>query len=178
MRHNLPTPDPFREREGNRSERAITLAVITGAHGVSGEVRLKLLGEGLESLKAHSAFNNGTLRLTSLRADGKGGAIARIENLTSRTAAEALRGTPLNVFRSALPPLEEGEFYHTDIIGLPVVSDAGEPVGRVVAVENFGATDIVEIERDGGGQFMVPLIEAAVPEWDAKRLVVSEAYIT
>ena len=157
-------------------ERAITLAAITGAHGVSGEVRLKLLGEGLESLKAHSAFNNGAIRLTSLRADGKGGAVARIEGVTDRTAAEALRGTSLTVSRSALPPLEEGEFYHSDLIGLPVVSDAGAPIGRVVAVENFGATAAVEIERDGEGRFMVPLIEAAVLEWDKERLVVSEGY--
>lgn len=159
------------------ADNPITLAAIAGAHGVSGEVRLKLFGEGWETLKAHKAFNDGALTLAGIRDDGKGGAVARFAEIANRTAAEALRGTVLTVPRNALPPLEEGEFYHSDLLGLAVVSDAGERVGAVVGVENFGATDIVEIERLDGGRFMVPLIEQAVPEWDAERLVVSADYV-
>lgn len=155
------------------TDRPVTLAAITGAHGVAGEVRLKLFGEGLAALKPHKSFNNGTLTLAKLRDDGKGGAIARFAEVADRTAAEKLRRTALTVPRTALPPLEEGEFYHSDLLDLPVATDAGDVVGRVCAVENFGATDIVEIEKPNGKRFMVPLIEQAVPEWNGERLIVS-----
>lgn len=154
-------------------DKPVTLAAITGAHGVTGEVRLKLFGEGLEALSAHPSFNDGALTLKKLRDDGKGGAIARFAELADRTAAEKLRGTLLTIPRSALPPLGEGEYYHIDLVGLAAVSEAGEPLGTVVAVENFGAGDILEIERTDGKRFMVPMRAEAVPEWDAERLIVA-----
>ena len=96
--------------------------------------------------------------------------------MPDRTAAEALRGTVLTVPRSALPPLEEGEYYHADLIGLAAVSDAGEPLGTVVAVENFGAGDVLEIERPTGKRFMVPMTAAAVPEWSQERAVIAAGF--
>lgn len=155
----------------------VTLAAIAGAHGVAGEVRLKLFGEGVATLAQHKSFNDGALTLLKVREDGKGGAIARLAESTSRADAETLRGTVLTVPREALPPLAEGEFYHADLLGLPVVTDAGEAIGSVVAIENFGATDIIEIARDpvpekGPKTFMVPMIPAAVIEWDEHRLVI------
>lgn len=160
------------------TDKPVTLAAVTGAHGVTGEVRLKLLGEGFAALKPHKSFNKGTLTLQKLRDDGKGGAIARFAEVADRTAAESLRGTVLTVARSDLAPLKPGEFYHSDLLDLPVISDAGEPVGRVCAVENFGATDIVEIEKPDGKRFMVPLTEQAVPEWNAERLIVAAEFVT
>ena len=157
-------------------DKPVTLAAISGAHGVTGEVRLKLFGEGVAALKRHKAFNEGALTLKSLRDDNKGGAIARFAEVTDRAAAETLRGTALSVPRSALPPLEDGEYYHADLIGLAAVSDAGEALGTVVAVENFGASDILEIERPTGKLFMVPMVESAVPEWDESRVVVAAAF--
>ena len=154
----------------------VTLAAVTGAHGVAGEVRLKLLGEGLEAFALHKRFNDGALTLSKLRDDGKGGAIARFAEVPDRTAAEALRGTALTVPRTALPPLAEGEYYHADLLGLPVVTEADEPVGKVVAVENYGATDLIEIERPDGKKFMVPLIPDAIPSWNESRLVVTAAF--
>ncbi len=159
------------------SHEPITLAAITGAHGVAGEVRLKLLGDGLESLKSHKHYNDGALTLQKVRSDNKGGAIARFAGIDNRTAAEKLRGTTLSVSRNDLPPLEDGEFYHSDLIGLAVVTDSGEPVGEVRAIENFGATDIVEIEKPDGKSFMIPLTEQAVPEWSAERLVMSADFL-
>ena len=160
------------------TDKPVTLAAVTGAHGVTGEVRLKLLGEGFSALKPHKRFNAGALSVQKLRDDGKGGAIARFAEVPDRTAAERLRGTVLTVPRSALPPLAEGEFYHSDLLDIPVVTDTGEPVGRVCAVENFGATDIVEIERPDGKRFMVPLTTQAVPEWNAERLIVAADFVT
>ena len=156
----------------------VTLAAIIGAHGVAGEVRLKLFGEGVAALSRHKSFNDGALTLVKIRDDGKGGAIARLAQSTSRADAEKLRGTALTVPRDALPPLPEGEFYHADLLGLPVVTDAGGVVGTVLAIENFGATDIIEITRDpapekGPKTFMVPMIPAAVIGWDDKQLVIS-----
>jgi 16S rRNA processing protein RimM len=156
----------------------VTLAAIAGAHGVAGEVRLKLFGDGIATLAKQKSFNNGTLTLVKVREDGKGGAVARLAESSSRADAEKLRGTVLTVPREALPPLAEGEFYHADLLGLPVVTDAGGPVGSVLAIENFGATDLIEITRDpapekGPKTFMVPMIPAAVIGWDDKQLVIS-----
>jgi len=159
------------------SPKDVVLAVIAGAHGVTGDVRLKLFGEGIASVKPHKAFNDGALSLNKLRDDGKGGAIARFAEVADRTAAEALRGTLLTVPRSALPPLEEGEYYHADLIGLAAMSDTGEALGEVVAVENYGAGDLLDIARPDGKRFLVPMTEAAVPEWDSERVIISAAFV-
>ena len=152
----------------------VTLAVIIGAHGVTGEVRLKVF---TEDLKRYQSFNNGALTLKSVR-PGSNGAIARIAEVNDRNAAEALRGTELTVPRSALPPLEEGEYYHTDLLDLPAVSTTGEALGRVVAIDDFGAGDVIEIERPDGKRFMVPMRPEAVPDWDGERMVVSAEFVT
>jgi 16S rRNA processing protein RimM len=152
----------------------VTLAVIIGAHGVTGEIRLKIFAE---DLKPYKSFNNGTLTLKSVR-PGSNGAIARIAEINDRNAAEALRGTELTVPRSALPPLEEGEYYHTDLLGLPAVSTTGEELGRVVAIDDFGAGDVIEIERPDGKRFMVPMRPEAVPAWDDQRMLVSAEFVT
>jgi 16S rRNA processing protein RimM len=155
------------------ADKPVTLAAIAGAHGVAGEVRLKLFGEGLATFKPHKSFNNGAFTLTKLRDDGKGGAIARFAEIPDRTAAEKLRGTVLTVPRSALPPLGEGEYYHADLLGLAAVSDAGEALGEVIAVEDFGAGDVIEILRPDGRKFMVPMRIEAVPRWSDTQLVVN-----
>ncbi len=162
-------------------EAPVTLAAATGAHGVAGEVRLKLLGDGFDALKAHKSFNDGSLTLTKLRSDNKGGAIGRFAEIADRTAAEKLRGTQLKVTRETLPPLEEGEYYHADLMGLAVVNDAGACVGKVVDVQNYGATDVIEIKKDpapekGMKTFMIPMTKQAVIEWDSDRMVVSSAF--
>ena len=148
------------------SNRPVTLAAIIGAHGVAGEVRLKIFAETLDSVRAHKSFNAGKLTLKSLR-PGNNGAIARFAEIADRNAADALRGTELTVPRESLPPLGPGEYYHTDIIGLPAVSTSGEDLGHVVAIDDFGAGDVLEIERPDGKRFMVPMKADAVPEWGA-----------
>ena len=148
----------------------VTLAVITGAHGVTGEVRLKLF---TGDLSGYRSFNGGTLTVKSLR-----NGIARFAEVPDRNAAERLRGLELTVPRSALPPLEEGEYYHADLLGLPCVSTSGEALGIVVAIDNFGAGDVIEVERPDTKRFMVPMRAEAVPDWNDERLVVDEAFIT
>jgi 16S rRNA processing protein RimM len=165
------------------SSRPVVLAVIIGAHGLAGEVRLKLFGEGVDALKRYSSFNGGTLTLKSIKAV-KGGALARFAEIPDRSAAERGRGVELTVPRSALPPLGEGEYYHHDLLGLRAVSTTGEALGVVVLIDNFGAGDILEIEQpadaDGksGKRFMVPMTVEAVPEWSAEGVVIDSAWVS
>lgn len=138
------------------SDKPVPLAVIAGAHGVTGEVRIKLFCDSLDSLKQHKTYNGGALTLKTVKPH-KMGAIARFSEISDRNAAEAARGTELSVPRSALPALDEDEFYHIDIIGLRCVSDQGEDLGKVFAIYEFGAGDVIEIERASGKKFMVPI---------------------
>lgn len=154
-------------------DRPVTLAVIIGAHGVTGEVRLKVFTDDLGRYKS---FNQGKLTLKSVR-HGSNGAIARIAEVNDRNAAEAMRGTELTVARADLPPLGDGEYYHADLLGLPAISSNGEPLGQVVAIDNFGAGDVIEIERPDKKRFMVPMNIDAVPEWDDARMVVDAGYV-
>lgn len=163
-----PPPPPSR----GRGDVPVTLAVVIGAHGVTGEVRLKVFAQ---DLSAHRAFNNGALTLKSVR-QGNNGAIARFAEIPDRTAAEKLRGTELAVPRSALPPLAEGEYYHADLIGIAVVSETGAAIGTVAAIENFGAGDVIEIEKPDGKRFMVPMRPEAVPAWDDATLTLAEGW--
>ncbi|WP_106639222.1 ribosome maturation factor RimM [Allosphingosinicella vermicomposti] len=155
----------------------VTLAAIAGAHGISGEVRLKLFAESAESLRQHKVVQAGerTLTLKSVK-EGSGMPIARFVEIADRNAAEALRGTVLTVPRSALPPLEEGEYYHADIIGLLCATREGEAVGTVAAVENFGAGDILEIERPDGKKVMVPF-NPTIADFVDGKIIVDPAFL-
>lgn len=162
------------------TDKPVTLAAIVGAHGVAGEVRLKLFGEGVESLKSYGSFDAAGRRLTlkSLR-PGSNGAVARFAEIGDRSGAEALRGTALTVPRSALPPLGEGEYYHADVIGLPCLSSEGEVLGAIIAIENFGAGDVIEIQRPpvegkSGKRFMVPMHAVTL---DSEHAVVDVLFV-
>ena len=154
----------------------VTLAAVAGAHGIGGEVRLKLFAEGLESLKRHQQVRVGERTLTLAAVKGGPTPIVRFAEVPDRTAAEALRGQLLTVPRSALPPLDEGEYYHADLLGLPCESAGGEPLGTVIAVENFGAGDILEIEQPGGRRTMVPFRDG-VADLVAGRVVLDPEFL-
>ncbi len=104
----------------------------------------------------------------------KGVLIGRLSGVDDRNRAEALRGLRLYLPRAALPPPEDEEYYHADLIGLATVLTDGTPLGRVRAVHDFGAGDTLEIERSGAPPAMVPFTRAIVPVIDieAGRLVV------
>ena len=141
-------------------ERRIALAAVAGAHGITGELRLKLFADDLAS------FNEGATLLVAgeprklLGIKGTSTApIARFEGIPDRTAAEKLRSTLIEIDRAALAPLDGDEYYHADLIGLPCVDAAGSPLGTVSAVENFGASDLLEVEREGGLRSLIPFVE-------------------
>jgi 16S rRNA processing protein RimM len=155
----------------------VILAAIAGAHGISGEVRLKVFAEGLDSLKPHQSFQAGerTLTLKAVK-PGSAGAIARFAEIADRNAAEALRGTLLSVPRDALPPLEEGEYYHADLLGLPCVDAGGAALGVVVGVENFGAGDLLEVERPDGKRALIPF-RAGIADLTDGTIVADPAFL-
>lgn len=158
-------------------ENLVTLAAIMGAHGINGEVRLKLFAETVESIARYEKVQvgEGQLTLKSVKAGG-GTPIARFAEINDRNQAEALRGQLLTVPRSALPPLEEGEYYHADLIGLPCQDSTGNPLGSVVAVENFGAGDIIEIEKTDGKRAMVPF-RAGIADIAEGKIVVDPIFL-
>lgn len=150
---------------GRPADRPVVMAAVAGAHGISGEVRLKLFTASADNLKPHVRFDAGgqTLTLTSVR-PGPQGAVARFKEVADRTAAEALRGTLLTVPRASLPALPAGEYYWHDLVDLPVVDEAGSALGRVVGVENYGASDLLDVELAGGKRVLVPLVPDAVTD--------------
>lgn len=156
----------------------VTLAAIAGAHGINGEVRLKLFAESIESLSRQKTVLVGERLLTLASVKASGGApVLRFAEITDRSSAEALRGQLITIPREALPPLEEGEYYHADLIGLDCASRDGMPLGQVVAVENFGAGDILEIEKPDGKRTMVPFREGIADLADG-RIVVDPLFLT
>ena len=139
------------------SEKLILVGRVAGAFGVKGEVRLKLFSDSSESLARHSKLFVGGAprRLLGVRDAGKF-AVARFEGVADRTAAEALRGSLVEIDRADLPPLGEGEYYHADLVGLPCVDREGRALGSVVAVENFGAGDLLEVADESGRRSLIP----------------------
>jgi 16S rRNA processing protein RimM len=156
----------------------ICVARIGAAHGTGGEVRLWPYTVRSEDVAAYGPLEtaDGTrlLEIVSLR-PGKDFMVARLKGVTDRTAAERLCNTDLYVPRERLPEPEPDEFYHADLIGLRAEDTAGNVIGAVIAVHNFGAGDILEIAPPSGGEtLMLPFSAAVVPavEIAAGRIVV------
>ena len=162
---------------GNCGERRIALAAIAGAHGVKGELRLKLFSDNAESLSRHANVYVGGAerRLLFVRDSGKT-ALAKVEGVTDRSAAEALRGSLVEVDRSTLPPLEYGEYYHADLIGLPVVDGSGKAAGHVTTVENYGAGDLLEIEDEQGKKSLIPF-RAGIADLADGRITIDPEFL-
>jgi len=152
--------------------RQVAVAEIGAAHGLKGEVRLRSFtatpmdvakygplaapdGRAFEILSVRPAAGTSPHML-----------VVQLKGVSDRNAAEALTGTPLSVPFERLPPADEGEFYHADLIGLAAFSPGGEILGTIVAVQNHGAGDLLEIAPAEGASMLVPFTEAAVPEVD------------
>lgn len=146
----------------------ITLAVIGAPHGVRGEVRVKSFTADPMALNSYSSLlaeDGRTFEIERLR-PAKNVVVAKFRGVDDRDAAERLKGLSLGVERSALPTPEADEFYHADLIGLAAFDPEGREIGRVAAVENFGAGDYIEIARPKGAPLLIPFTSAAVPVID------------
>lgn len=154
----------------------VCVAAVAGAWGVRGEARVKsftaepraFAGYGPLETEDGRRFEARILRPVS------GGFAVRLSGVETREQAEALKGTRLHAPRDRLPPLPEDEFYHADLIGLPAFDPGGVELGRVRAVQDYGAGDFLEIAGRGGRPLLVPFTRLAVPTVDlaAGRIVV------
>lgn len=154
----------------------VCVGVIAGAFGVRGEVRLKSFCAEPEAIADYAPLTDAAGREYSVRIDRpiKGGFAARLGGVPTREAAEALKGARLYAPRHRLPTLPSDEFYHADLIGLPVADAGGRKLGRVRAVHDFGAGDMLEIAGPGLSQpVMLPFTRDTVPIVDlaAHRIV-------
>lgn len=145
----------------------VQMAVIGAAHGIKGELRVKTFTGAPEALGDYGPLSTRDGRIfevLSIRPAGNV-AVVRFKGIDGRTAAEALTGTELFVDRSALPEsIEEDEFYQADLIGLAVKDDTGAVIGKVLAVQNFGGGDILDLMVGSRKGVLIPFTQAAVPE--------------
>lgn len=152
---------------GNR----VCVAQIGAAHGIHGEVRLWTYTEEPMAVAHYGPLETEdgarSFEIASLR-PAKGHLVARLRGVDDRDAAERLTNIKLFVPRERLPAPDEDEFYHADLIGLTAVDVKGNEIGKITAVHNFGAGDLLEIAPSIGAVMMVPFTEAAVPTIDIK----------
>ena len=146
----------------------ILLGRITGAQGIRGEVVVHSFAATPEDIGSYGPLSDAagarSFKLKVVRLTPKGAVIARIAGVDDRTAAEALKGVELYVARDKLPAPDDGEFYHADLIGLAAVAPDGTTIGDVVAVQNYGAGDLIEIRLPGGRSTeLVPFTDSFVP---------------
>ncbi|MEJ2125837.1 MAG: ribosome maturation factor RimM [Alphaproteobacteria bacterium] len=162
----------------------VLLGRISAAQGLRGEVRIATFTEAPENIAAYGPLTSGdgrTFSITAFRPHKGANVVAQLEGVNDRTSAEALRGTELFVSRDCLPPAENDEWYISDLVGLLAIAPDGAEVGKIVAVQNYGAGDLLEIRQPSSGEegedkaqatLLVPFTEAAVPEVDiAERRV-------
>jgi 16S rRNA processing protein RimM len=147
----------------------ICVARIGAAHGVRGAVKLWTFTEDPFAVKAYGPLmtKDGArqFEVTSAR-EAKGHLVATLKGVATREEAERLNGVELYVAREKLPDTEADEYYHADLIGLAAVNAANEPLGKVIAIHNFGAGDIIEIAPPGGTTMLLPFTNAVVPTVD------------
>src|SRR6202165_6400117 len=147
----------------------ICVARIGAAHGVRGEVKLWTFTEDPFAVKRYGPLltQDGTRQFEVMQArEAKGHLVATLKGVATREDAERLNGLELYVAREKLPATDEDEYYHADLIGLDAVTPANEPLGRVIAIHNFGAGDIIEIAPPSGSTLLLPFTNAVVPTVD------------
>ncbi|MEM6589195.1 MAG: ribosome maturation factor RimM [Pseudomonadota bacterium] len=151
------------------SER-VCIGAIAGAFGVKGEVRLKSFTAQPEDIAAYGPLQSedGTKSFeVTLTGQAKGALVGRLSGVPTKEVADRMRGLRLYVDRAKLPEPEDDEYYHADLIGLAVFDTGGAELGRVKAVHNHGASDLLEVDPvDGGASVLLPFTLDAVPTID------------
>lgn len=147
----------------------ICVAKIGAAHGVRGEVRLWPFTQDPLAVLHYGKLSSldGARHFEVLRARAtKGHLVAALSGIATREDAERVNGIELYVSRDALPATEAGEYYHADLIGLPAIDAQGQSIGKVLAIHNFGAGDIIEIAPPAGPTLLLPFTDTVVPTVD------------
>jgi 16S rRNA processing protein RimM len=158
----------------------VCLGAVAGAWGAQGAVRLKSFCAEPASIAGYGPLvaEDGRSIAVTLLKPVAGGYAARLTGVVTREQAEALKGTRLYAPRARLPVLDDDEFYHADLIGLTVLDTGGAVLGRVRAVNDHGAGDILEVATPGGGEILLPFTRSVVPTVDlgAGRIVADPPY--
>lgn len=143
----------------DQPEKRICIGRFASAHGVKGLVKILPYGEDLSLLEQVEGY-----KITLKNPQGKF-MLAQVEGVNDRDAAEALRGIELFITRDKLPEIEDdGSYYYEDLIGLTALDEHEEEIGKVIAVHNFGAGDLLEIQPTGGTSYMIIFNDENVPE--------------
>jgi 16S rRNA processing protein RimM len=155
----------------------ILLGVVTAAHGIKGEVKVKTFTQSPEGLGAYGPViveDGRQFEIAALRKSKPDEAVVRFAGIADRNTAESLKGQRLYVPRAALPGTEAGEFYYADLVGLKAEDRSGKFLGTVCGVHNFGAGEIIEIEFSNGTTEFIAFSDANVPVVDiaAGRIVI------
>jgi 16S rRNA processing protein RimM len=158
--------------------RDVLLAVVIGAQGLKGDVRVKAFTQTPDAMERYRSLHDRQGRhftVTGVRATKAGEAVLSIAELADRGAAESLRGVELFINRAVLPPTAADEFYHADLVGLRAEDREGRALGTVQAIHNYGAGDVIEIARTDGDSVLLPFTRETVPliEIDKSRIVVA-----
>ena len=149
----------------------VRVAKIGAAHGLRGEVRLFVDADDPLAVKKLGPLEDESgarqFKIASLR-EAKDHLLVRFDGISDRTAAELMTNMELFVPRDRLPKqIDENRFYQTDLVGLRVETSAGEMLGSIVAVQNFGAGDLLEVAPEKGGHtFYLPFADPFVPVVD------------
>jgi 16S rRNA processing protein RimM len=147
----------------------ICVARIGAAHGVRGAVKLWTFTEDPLAVQSYGPLmtKDGArqFEIANVRA-AKDHLVATFKGVATRNDAEKLNGIELYIAREKLPATDDDEYYHADLIGLAAVNASNEPLGRVVAIHNFGAGDIIEIAPPKGATMLLPFTNAVVPTVD------------
>lgn len=156
----------------------VLLGVVIGAAGLRGEVKVKTFTAEPEALGRYGALtakDGRCFKVESLRPLKDDLVQVKFAGLGDRNAAEALKGIELFTARARLPETAPDEFYHADLVGLAAEDEAGRSIGRVSAIHNFGAGDVIEIAREDGDSALFPFTREFVPLIDvrAKRIVIA-----
>ena len=147
----------------------ICIARIGAAHGVRGAVKLWTFTDDPLAVMQYGplATKDGARHFEVTHArEAKGHLVATLKGIATREDAERLNGLELYIARDKLPATDDDEYYHADLIGLAAVNSANEPLGRVAAIHNFGAGDIIEIAPMQGATLLLPFTNAVVPTVD------------
>jgi 16S rRNA processing protein RimM len=147
----------------------VCVARIGAAHGVRGAVKLWTFTEDPLAVKRYGPLltKDGARQFEVTHArEAKGHLVATLKGVATREEAERLNGLELYIAREKLPATSEDEYYHADLIGLAAETAAGQPLGRVIAIHNFGAGDIIEIAPPHGATTLLPFTNAVVPSVD------------
>jgi 16S rRNA processing protein RimM len=145
----------------------VLLAAVMGAQGLKGEVKAKLFTAAPDAMPRYGVLHTRDgrkLTITAFRPSKQGEAVIAFEGISDRNTAEALKGTELFVDRAALPQPEEDEFYHADLIGLEARDTEGRVLGKVIALHNIGASDVIELARADGDSVHLAFTKETVPQ--------------